>query len=56
MLSIIVMNMLRGMIGNIPDYKVRHYALTYYEKEFISLEDITEIEARISEVGENGES
>lgn len=42
-----VMKTIKGMIGNEPDYKVRKYALGWYEKEVITEEDMVEIETLI---------
>ena len=42
-----VMKTIKGMIGNEPDYKVRKYALGWYEKEVITEEDMVEIEMLI---------
>ena len=42
-----VMNTLRGMVGHEPDYKVRQYALGWYDKAQLTAEDMAAIEASI---------
>ncbi|MBE5877063.1 MAG: hypothetical protein E7290_09300 [Lachnospiraceae bacterium] len=42
-----VMKTIKGMIGEEPDYKVRKYALGWYEKEVLTEEDMIEIEMLI---------
>lgn len=53
-IEITAMNMLRGMVGNLPDYKVRQYALRFYELEYICAANVAEIEAALSPVGSEG--
>lgn len=42
-----VMNTLRGMVGHEPDYKVRQYALGWYDKAQLTAEDMASVEAAI---------
>lgn len=42
-----VMKTLFGMVGNEPDYKVREYALGWYDKGKISDEDLDKLDAAI---------
>lgn len=42
-----VMKTLLGMVGNEPDYKVREYALGWYDKGKISDEDLDKLDAAI---------
>ena len=42
-----VMNTLHGMVGHEPDYKVRQYALGWYDKAQLTAEDMAAIEASI---------
>lgn len=42
-----VMNTLHGMVGHEPDYKVRQYALGWYDKAQLTAEDMTSIEEAI---------
>lgn len=42
-----VMNTLQGMVGNEPDYKVRQYALGWYDKAQLTSEDMAAIEEAI---------
>ena len=42
-----VMNTLRGMVGHEPDYKVRQYALGWYDKAQLTAEDMAAIEETI---------
>ena len=39
-----VMNTLKGMIGHEPDYKVRQYALGWYDKAQLTSEDMAALE------------
>lgn len=41
------METIKGMIGNEPDYKVKKYALGWYDKEKLTEEDLAEIDALI---------
>lgn len=42
-----VMNTLHGMVGHEPDYKVRQYALGWYDKAQLTAEDMAAIEESI---------
>ncbi len=42
-----VMKTIKGMVGEEPDYKVRKYALGWFEKEVLTEEDMVEIEMLI---------
>lgn len=42
-----VMNTLHGMVGHEPDYKVRQYALGWYDKAQLTAEDMASVEAAI---------
>ena len=42
-----VMTTLHGMIGHEPDYKVRQYALGWYDKAQLTAEDMASIEEAI---------
>ena len=42
-----VMNTLKGMVGHEPDYKVRQYALGWYDKAQLTAEDMAAIEEAI---------
>lgn len=42
-----VMKTLLGMVGNEPDYKVREYALGWYDKGKIYDEDLDKLDAAI---------
>ena len=42
-----VMKTLKGMVGREPDYKVRQYALGWYDKAELTAEDMAELEAAI---------
>jgi len=42
-----VMNTLHGMVGHEPDYKVRQYALGWYDKAQLTAEDMAAIEEAI---------
>ena len=42
-----VMNTLHGMVGHEPDYKVRQYALGWYDKAQLTAEDMAAVEAAI---------
>ena len=42
-----VMTTLHGMIGHEPDYKVRQYALGWYDKAQLTAEDMAAVEAAI---------
>lgn len=46
-LRIFIMETIKGMIGNEPDYKVKKYALGWYDKEKLTEEDLAEIDALI---------
>lgn len=42
-----VMNTLHGMVGHEPDYKVRQYALGWYDKAQLTAEDMAAVETAI---------
>ncbi len=42
-----VMNTLMGMVGNEPDYKVRQYALGWYDKAELTAEDMQKLDEAI---------
>ena len=42
-----VMTTLHGMVGQEPDYKVRQYALGWYDKAQLTSEDMAAIEEAI---------
>lgn len=42
-----VMDTLMGMVGHEPDYKVRQYALGWYDKAQLTLEDMAKLDAAI---------
>lgn len=47
-----IMNTLKGMVGNYPDFQVREYALNWYSKGKLTEDDLAEIEEFISPVVE----
>lgn len=44
-----VFEMLKEMIGNIPNYKVREYALGWFNKEVLTEDDLSYIETKLEE-------
>lgn len=42
-----VMKTLMGMVGREPDYKVRQYALGWFDKAELTAEDMAQLEAAI---------
>lgn len=42
-----VMKTLTGMVGREPDYKVRQYALGWYDKAQLTAEDMAQLETAI---------
>lgn len=42
-----VMKTLMGMVGREPDYKVRQYALGWYDKAELTAEDMAQLESAI---------
>ncbi len=42
-----VMSTLLGMVGNEPDYKVRQYALGWYDKAELTAEDMQKLDDAI---------
>ena len=42
-----VMKTLKGMVGREPDYKVRQYALSWYDNAELTVEDMAELESTI---------
>lgn len=43
-----IMETLKGMKGNYPDFQIREYALNWYGKGKLTEEDLAEIEALIN--------
>ena len=43
-----VLEAIKGMVGNEPDYKVRSYAINQQEKDVLTISDLAEIDALIS--------
>lgn len=39
-----IMNTLRGMHGNYPDFQIREYALNWYSKGKLTEEDLAEVD------------
>lgn len=39
-----IMKMLRGMVGNYPDWQIMEYALNWYSKGKLTEEDLAEVE------------
>ena len=42
-----VMDTILGMVGEEPEYKVRQYALGWFDKGVLTEEDLTAIEAQL---------
>lgn len=42
-----IMKTLKGMVGNYPDFQVMEYALNWYEKGKLTVEDLAEVETLI---------
>lgn len=42
-----VMDTVKGMVGREPDYKVRQYALGWYDKAQLTAEDMTALDDAI---------
>lgn len=45
-----------GMIGNEPDYKVKKYALGWYDKDVLTEEDLANIDGLIEQFNEAAEA
>lgn len=43
-----IMNTLRGMHGNYPDFQIREYALNWYSKGKLNEEDLAEVELMLN--------
>lgn len=43
-----VLNAIKGMVGNEPDYKIRLRAVAQQEKDVLTVSDLAEIEALIA--------
>lgn len=48
-LSEFVFKTIKGMIGNEPDYKVKKYALGWYDKDVLTDEDLANIDELIEQ-------
>ena len=44
-----IMKMLRGMVGNYPDWQIMEYALNWYSKGKLTEEDLAEVEGWFEE-------
>lgn len=44
-----IMKMLKGMVGNYPDWQIMEYALNWYSKGKLTEEDLAEVEAWFEE-------
>lgn len=51
-----VMDTIDSMIGKEPEYKVRQYALGWYDKEVINNEDLAYIDRRYAEMSAQEEA
>lgn len=51
-----IMKLLKGSIGNEPDYKVRENALKWYERAVLTTEDLEEIDSLLGETQEETSS
>lgn len=51
-LSEFVFKTIKGMIGNEPDYKVKKYALGWYDKDVLTEEDLSNIDDLIEQFNE----
>ncbi len=47
-LSVFIMNTIKGMIGNEPDYRIQEYALSWYNRGKLTEDNLAEIEALIN--------
>ncbi len=45
-----VMNTILGMIGEEPEYRVRRYALGWFDRDVLTEEDLAAVEARFAEL------
>lgn len=45
-----VMDTLAGMIGREPEYKVRQYALGWFDRDVLTEEDLAVVETRFAEL------
>ena len=50
-----IMKMLKGMVGNYPDWQIMEYALNWYSKGKLTEEDLAEVEAWFAPVEEPSE-
>lgn len=44
-----IMKMLKGMVGNYPDWQIMEYALNWYSKGKLTEEDLAEVEGWFEE-------
>ncbi len=44
-----IMNTIKGMVGNEPDYKIQEYALSWYNRGKLTEDDLAEIEKLIND-------
>lgn len=51
-----VMDTLRGMKGTEPEYRVRQYALGWFQKDVLTLEDLAEVESWYDSVADGEET
>lgn len=51
-LSEFVFKTIKEMIGNEPDYKVKKYALGWYDKDVLTEEDLASIDGLIEQFNE----
>ena len=47
-----IMDTLKGMIGNYPDFQIREYALNWYEKGKLTEEDLADLEIYLTPIVE----
>lgn len=50
-----IMNTLKGMVGNYPEFQVREYALNWYGKGKLTEEDLATVESWFVEEAETVE-
>lgn len=43
-----IMDTLKGMIGNYPDFQIREYALNWYAKGKLTEDDLSELESYLT--------
>lgn len=51
-----ILTTIEGMIGKEPDYKVRQYAIAWYDKGVLTEDDLAEIETKIEALYESSEA